>query len=49
MAKILIVDDSPAQVLKLSTLIENWGHVLLAQKMVIRHFKLPARKTPTSS
>lgn len=29
MAKVLIVDDSPAQVLSLKKLIENWGHEAL--------------------
>ncbi|MGB5487162.1 MAG: response regulator [Lysobacterales bacterium] len=26
MAKVLIVDDSPAQIFSLKTLVENWGH-----------------------
>lgn len=30
MAKVLIVDDSPAQVLNLSNLIENWGHYAIS-------------------
>ena len=29
MAKVLIVDDSPAQVSSLKALIEKWGHVVL--------------------
>jgi len=29
MAKVLIVDDSPAQVLTLKTLLEEWGHETL--------------------
>jgi len=30
MAKVLIVDDSPAQLLNLSTLIESWGHCAIS-------------------
>ena len=46
MAKVLIVDDSPAQVFTLKNLIENWGHVTISAENGDQAIAMARREAP---
>jgi len=46
MAKILIVDDSPAQVLTLKNLIENWGYEAISAENGDRALEIARQEVP---
>lgn len=46
MAKVLIVDDSPAQVFTLKNLIENWGHVTISAESGDQALQMAKKEVP---
>ncbi len=46
MAKVLIVDDSPAQVFTLKNLIENWGHVTISAESGDQALQMARQEVP---
>jgi len=46
MAKVLIVDDSPAQVLTMKNLIENWGHEAISAQNGDEALQMAREKKP---
>ncbi|MGA9575278.1 MAG: response regulator [Lysobacterales bacterium] len=46
MAKVLIVDDSPAQVFTLKNLIENWGHETITAESGDQAIEIARQESP---
>jgi len=46
MAKVLIVDDSPAQIFTLKKLVENWGHEALSAESGDQALEIARREQP---
>ncbi len=46
MAKVLIVDDSPAQIMSLKKLIENWGHETLTAETADEALEIARKEQP---